>query len=86
MDVVRTEDFERQFSRLPTRIRRLFDKQAERIRVYGIGDARLHTKYLHGSANVFSIRVTRAYRALFYRSVDDRIIFFDIDHRKDIYR
>ena len=49
-------------------------------------DPRLHLKKLHGLDGVYSFRVTRSYRALFYFDAEGDIILFDIDNRKDVYR
>lgn len=50
-------------------------------------DPRLHVKKLRPPYDdALSFRITRNYRALFYFSANDRIVVFDIDHRKDAYR
>jgi len=41
---------------------------------------------LNGKPVVFSFRITRAYRAIFYLRASDEITLFAVGHRKDIYR
>ena len=70
---------------LPKSIQRLFLLQ-EKILKENWRDPRLHLKKLKGRRIVYSLRITRSYRALFCFQTSDEIILFDIDHRKDIYR
>ena len=50
-------------------------------------DARLHTKALSAPlVGRFSFRITRRYRVFFYFKNANMAVFFEIDHRKDIYR
>ena len=85
MRVVRTADFTKSFEKLPVYVRRLFVLQEERLAA-DWKDTRLHLKRLNVPEAIYSIRVTRSYRALFYFGADKNIILFDIDDRKDIYR
>jgi mRNA-degrading endonuclease RelE of RelBE toxin-antitoxin system len=85
MFVIKTSDFERAFKILPSDIRRLCGVQ-EDIFVLNIRDPRLHIKKLRDFDGVFSFRITRRYRVLFYFQNADTVILFDIDHRKDIYK
>lgn len=85
MNIIRTGDFERSFGRLPKNIQQSYAVQESRFRE-NRGDSRLHIKKVHGFREVYSFRITRNYRGLFYFQNPDTAIFFDIDHRKDIYR
>ena len=85
MNIIRTKDFEQSFAKLPREIKRLYFVQEERFRD-NWRDARLHTKRLSGMDSVFSFRVTRNWRVLFYFQNPATAIFFEIDNRKDIYR
>ena len=83
--VVRTDDFERAFSTLPKYVRELCDAQIA-ILESDWRDPRLHIKKLREQGGVYSFRITRNYRAQFYFDINDNIIAFDADHRKDSYR
>ena len=85
MTIIRTDDFLRASRDLPQDIQKLCTVQLDRFEVND-RDPRLHSKKLRGLPNVFSIRVTRRYRAFFYFQDSTTAIFFDIDHRKDAYR
>lgn len=86
MNIIRTKDFERDLLKLPKEARRLFGVQKRRF-TDNWQDARLHTKKLHGfEISVFSFRVTRNWRVLFYFQNKATVIFFEIDNRKDVYR
>lgn len=49
-------------------------------------DSRLHVKKLVDLDGVYSFRVSRRYRVLFYFQDNQIVVFFIIGHRKDIYR
>ena len=83
--VFQTDDFKRAVEKLPVRIRTFCDEQVA-ILESDWHDPRLHIKKLREQGGVYSFRITRNYRAQFYFDVDDRIIIFDADHRKDVYR
>ena len=85
MNIIKTSDFERSYQSLGLDIRRLYLIQEKRFSLY-TRDPRLHIKKLKDLDGIFSFRVTRNYRALFYFQNSETVIFFDIDHRKDIYR
>lgn len=85
MKVVRTEEFERAFRKLPADIQRLYTKQ-ESIFVRNWKDSRLHLKKNRTLELAFSFRITRRYRVIFYFQNPETAIFFMIDHRKDVYR
>jgi mRNA-degrading endonuclease RelE of RelBE toxin-antitoxin system len=80
----KTKDFIDDFKRLPSEIKRLFQKQEALFKKSWL-DPRLHTKRLKELAGVYSFRVTRRYRVLFYFR-DNEAIFFSIGHRKDVYQ
>ncbi|OGL67634.1 hypothetical protein A3B21_01425 [Candidatus Uhrbacteria bacterium RIFCSPLOWO2_01_FULL_47_24] len=84
MNIIRTDDFESSFLKLPLEIQRLYSTQAKRFRE-NWRDPRLHIKKVRGLAHVFSFRITRRYRVLFYFQNAETAIFFDVDHRKDVY-
>jgi len=85
MEIVRTEDFDQSAKRLPKSIQKFIDRQLNIFQEHW-RDSRLHIKKVQGLDGVFSFRITRRYRALFYFQRSDRAIVFDIDHRKDSYR
>ncbi len=84
MLIRKTDDFLREFAKLPIGVRKIFEKQ-ELIFEKNWLDGRLHTKRLKELDGVYSFRVTRRYRVIFYFR-NDEAIFFSIGHRKDIYR
>ena len=85
MRIIQTAEFERSLQKLPANIQRLCAAQTEHL-LHDRRDARLHIKKLRGLAEVYSFRVTRSYRALFYFDRTGDIILFEIDDRKDVYR
>lgn len=85
MEIIKTNDFQKAFRKLPREIQQSYTVQEKRFRS-DWHDSRLHTKKLVDLPDVFSLRVTRSYRVLFYFQTAQRAIFFEIDHRKDIYR
>lgn len=85
MEIIRTEDFNRAFRKLPNEIQYLYQKQEQRFQD-NWRDSRLHVKKVRSLALVFSFRITRNYRVLFYFQNREIVIFFDVDHRKDIYK
>jgi mRNA-degrading endonuclease RelE of RelBE toxin-antitoxin system len=84
MNIIETEDFKKDFEDLPISIRKLYQKQKEIFKQNWL-DPRLHTKRIKELPGVYSFRITRRYRALFYFRNND-VIFFKIGHRKDIYK
>lgn len=84
MTIVKTPKFNKKFELLPARIRQLFFKQ-ETIFETNWLDPRLHAKRMKEESGVYSFRITRQYRVLFYFSSGDAV-FFSVGHRKDIYR
>jgi mRNA-degrading endonuclease RelE of RelBE toxin-antitoxin system len=84
MNIIETEDFKKDFKDLPASIRKLYQKQKEIFKQNWL-DPRLHTKRLKELPGVYSFRITRRYRALFYFR-NDNVIFFKIGHRKEVYK
>ncbi len=83
MRIRKTNDFVDELKRLPSEISRLFKKQENIFSINWL-DARLHIKRLKEFSGVYSFRITRRYRVLFYFQGDEAILFA-IGHRKDIY-
>ncbi|MDO8751931.1 MAG: hypothetical protein Q7J22_00025 [Candidatus Wolfebacteria bacterium] len=75
----------RSYKKLPREIQHLYGTQEGRF-LKNPHDPRLHIKRLKEFPHVLSLRITRNYRTLFYFKNPDTAVFFDIDHRKDIYR
>ena len=84
MTVQYTEDFFKDFEKLPKEIRGIFKKQ-EKIFAENWLDPRLHTKRVKELSGCFSFRITRRYRVFFYFR-EGETIFFKIGHRKDVYK
>ncbi|KKU16611.1 MAG: hypothetical protein UY26_C0003G0218 [Candidatus Jorgensenbacteria bacterium GW2011_GWA1_48_13] len=84
MVIYRTDDFLHDVEKLPTEAKRLLKKQ-EAIFIKSWLDPRLHVKKLKGFEGVYSIRITRRYRVLFYFRAKDAV-FFAVGHRKEIYK
>ena len=84
MIILETKDFRKELEKLPKRIKKLFQRQKSIFKKNWL-DPRLHTKRIKELPGVYSFRITRSYRVLFYFR-DDDAIFFAIGHRKDIYR
>jgi mRNA-degrading endonuclease RelE of RelBE toxin-antitoxin system len=84
MSIIETEDFKKDLKDFPSDIRRLFQKQKAIFKQNWL-DPRLHTKRIKELPGVYSFRITRRYRVLFYFR-NGEAIFFKIGHRKEIYR
>jgi len=85
MEIIRTDDFERAFRKLPRDIQRLYQVQETRFKL-SWRDSRLHIKKIKELPAALSFRVTRRYRVFFYFQDSTTAVLFDIDHRKDAYR
>lgn len=85
MEIIRTEEFERALRKLPSDARKLYKVQEHRFRE-NWRDPRLHVKRVQGLMSALSFRVTRRYRVLLYIRDSSAAVFFEIDHRKDVYR
>jgi len=82
--LIRISDFDRALANLPPKIQKLCESQLSLLAA-NPRDPRLHVKSVKGFA-FYSFRITRHYRGFFYFGVDDTVVVFDIDHRKDSYR
>jgi len=86
MTIVRLDSFERALKRFPKDVRELAERQIRLLEAHP-RDLRLHLKKLHRPLEgVYSFRITRNYRALFYFDANNNIIIFETDDRKDVYR
>ncbi|OFV96671.1 MAG: hypothetical protein A3H28_03765 [Acidobacteria bacterium RIFCSPLOWO2_02_FULL_61_28] len=84
MVIHKTDDFLEELLRLPKPVQQLLERQEHIFRENWL-DPRLHTKRIKEMPGVFSFRITRRYRALFYWKGEEAV-FFSIGHRKDVYR
>lgn len=84
MEVVRTTEFQRSLQKLPPDAQKIYETQERRFRE-NWRDPRLHLKKVQGLKDALSFRVTRRYRVLFYLHSQESAVFFEIDHRKDVY-
>ena len=84
MNIRETEDFKKDLEDLPAKIKKLFQRQRAIFKENWL-DPRLHTKRIKELPGVYSFRITRRYRVLFYFR-NGEAIFFKIGHRKEIYR
>lgn len=85
MEIIKTDDFVKTFQKLPKNIQRLFLVQEKRF-MENWKDHRLHIKKVQVLQYAMSFRITNKYRVFFYFQQTSRAIFFEIDHRKDIYK
>ena len=85
MKIIQTDDCKKSLTKLPFSVQKAFGSQENRF-IENHRDSRLHIKKLHGLDGVFSFRITREYRALFYFHDKEVIVFFAVGHRKDVYR
>ncbi len=85
MNIIYTDDFQKNLGKLPKQIIRLFKIQEKRFQL-NWHDPRLHVKKIRSLEYAFSLRITRRYRIFFYFQNKNTAIFFDIDHCKDIYK
>ncbi|MDP3726101.1 MAG: hypothetical protein Q8R36_02800 [bacterium] len=85
MKIIKTGDFIKAFQKLPSEIQRLSPIQENRFR-NNWHDPRLHIKKIQSLPFAFSFRITRRYRVFFYLQNRETAVFFDVDHRKDVYR
>lgn len=85
MEITKTSDFSKSFRKLSADVQRLYTIQERRF-LANWQDPRLHFKKLLGPELAFSFRVARRYRVLLYFQNPNQAVFFDIDHRKDVYK
>jgi len=76
--------FQKQLTRLPQSVQTQFAKQQQLLEDNPRHPS-LHFKKLANLDGVYSIRITRSYRALFILT-NDQCVFFAVGHRKDVYR
>lgn len=79
-----TDNALKSLSKFDPSIKRLYSIQKKRIMI-DTRDSRLHVKKIVDVDDVYSFRITRSYRALFYFQKNTVIVIFAIGHRKDIY-
>ena len=82
--IIEKKSVEKALDDSPNRIREKYSTQKERLKE-DRRDPRLHTKKLKGLDGVYSFRITRAYRGLFYFHQKEIIVIFSVGHRKDVY-
>lgn len=85
MEIIKTADFEKASRKLPKEIQKIYTLQQQRF-FLNWRDSRLHIKKVQSLGYALSFRITRRYRVFFYFKDTNHAVFFDIDHRKDIYR
>jgi len=85
VNIIQTDNFVKSFRQLPLDIQRLYQIQEQRF-LENWYDPRLHIKRVKSLSDALSMRITRRYRAFFYFQDPSTAIFFEIDHRKDVYR
>jgi len=81
--IIETDEFIKDLKKLPSSIQKIYQKQKNIFQANWL-DTRLHTKRIKELSGVYSFRITRRYRVLFYFRKED-CIFFKIGHRKSIY-
>ena len=84
MKIFYSPKFPKLLKKLPQDIQELFFVQ-EIILRENWQDSRLHTKKLKGAPVLYSFRITRIYRVLFYFQKSDEIVLFSVGHRSKIY-
>ena len=84
MVIRKTKDFLKNLEKLPSKIKKLLQRQESIFKKNWL-DPRLHTKRIKELPGVYSFRITRRYRVLFYFRGEEAI-FFSIGHRKEIYK
>lgn len=84
MFILKTEDFIKWFEKLPVEIKTIYHKQENIFKINWL-DSRLHIKKLKELNGVYSFRITRRYRVLFYFRGNEEVIFFSVGHQKEVY-
>lgn len=86
MILLKTKNYKKDTASLSKKDKSLLSIQ-EQFLLEDIFNSKLHTKKLKGFAGgqIYSLRITQSYRAIF-RLSEDKIILFAIGHRKDIYQ
>lgn len=85
MNIVYSDDFHKQFYRLPNRIQKLYRVKEKNFR-NDWRNSRLDIKKLKDHLFPFSFRINRQYRVLFIFVQENKVLFGAIGHRKDVYK
>ncbi|OIO50484.1 hypothetical protein COU03_03085 [bacterium (Candidatus Gribaldobacteria) CG10_big_fil_rev_8_21_14_0_10_41_12] len=85
MEIIKTSDFQRTFSKLPKDIQGLYAKQEKRF-LENCKDSRLHIKKFALLITLYFSVLRAATASFFIFKIPSLLFFFEIDHRKDIYR
>jgi len=85
MKVTRTDDFSKHLHKLPSATQRSLISQEKKFKTNPRHPS-LHTKKLKDLDGVYSFRVGRSHRTLFFFEDTGTVVFFAIGHRKDIYK
>jgi mRNA-degrading endonuclease RelE of RelBE toxin-antitoxin system len=83
--IIRSDAFLKEYAKLPEKIQALCDGQINRLTENTLSP-QLQSKKLQGHPGVYSFRVTRRYRTLFFINKSQEVVLFTIAHRKDVYR
>ncbi len=85
MKIIHTDDFKKDLQKLPSSTRSSFQSQQTRFESNPRHPS-LHTKKLKDLDGVYSLRIGKTHRALFFFTTEGHVTFFAVGHRKDIYR
>jgi mRNA-degrading endonuclease RelE of RelBE toxin-antitoxin system len=85
MKIIHTDDFKKHLEKLPSATVRSFFSQQTRFE-NNPRHPSLHTKKLKDLDGVYSFRIGKNHRALFFFTAEGNVTFFAVGHRKDIYR
>ncbi len=85
MKILYTREFQKEFQKLPPRVKKIYYKQ-EKIFRQNWKDPRLHVKKLKDHPFPFSFRITRNYMVIFVFVEENTVLFATIGHRKHIYK
>ena len=85
MKIIHTDDFIKHLDKLPNHTARSFLIQQSRFE-NNPRHPSLYTKKLKDLDGVYSLRIGKNHRALFFFTPEGNVAFFAIGHRKDIYR
>ncbi len=84
MTIYKTPIFVKRYEKLPKEVKRLYKKQELLFKENWLHFS-IHTKKINELPRVFSFRITRKYRVLFY-FINNTAVFFSVGHRKDVYK
>ena len=85
MKIIHTDDFSKHLRKLSNATRGSFLSQEKRF-ADNPRHPSLQTKKLKDLNGVYSFRVGRSHRALFFFESNGTVVFFAVGHRKNIYR